>query len=187
VVVDSSKMPFDPVPLGLVPDVSAFVVQLVREPGAVVHSWRRRKPWTPDAPEEMPRDAAWWSALSWTARNVAAELVGVVGAPRLLVRYEDLVVRPRAALEAIIAFAREPLGELPLLDETTARLGPQHTVWGNADRFTSGQVTLRADDEWRWRLSRRDGVTVALLAGPLRRRYGYPLEAPAPAGHGSSS
>ena len=43
VVVDSSRLPFEPVALGLVPDVDVYIAHLVRDPRAVVYSWKRKK------------------------------------------------------------------------------------------------------------------------------------------------
>ena len=98
VLVDASKWPWDPVALGLVPEVRPVVVHLVRDPRAVAHSWRRRKSWGDhdDGATEMPRFSAGYSALSWLARNAATEWTHRKsrGVPWMLVRYEDFVGPP---------------------------------------------------------------------------------------------
>src|SRR5204863_2882855 len=70
VVVDSSRLPIEPVALGLVPGVDVRVAQLVRDPRAVVYSWKRSRVLTDrEHDEEMARFSATFSTTSWVARN----------------------------------------------------------------------------------------------------------------------
>ena len=56
VVVDSSRLPIEPVALGLVPGVDVRVAQVIRDPRAVVYSWKRSKITTDrDTGEYMPK------------------------------------------------------------------------------------------------------------------------------------
>ena len=66
VVVDSSRLPIEPVALGLVPGVDVRVAQVVRDPRAVVYSWKRSKITTDrDTGEYMPKFSASYSTTSW--------------------------------------------------------------------------------------------------------------------------
>lgn len=178
VVVDSSKRPSDGAVLRLVDRVDPYVVHLVRDPRAVVYSWRRRKPELDrDEGGSMPQQGVVRSAVEWTEQNAAAEALRRSAGPRrsMLVRYEDFVDRPRSTVAAIARMVGEGDAALPFDDEVTVRLGPNHTVGGNPGRFTTGTTALRRDDEWRSRIERGDRATTTALTFPLLLRYGYPL------------
>lgn len=164
-VVDSSKWPTDPGMLGLVDGIRPQPVLLVRDPRAVAWSWQRTKAHHDlDQPREMDRYPAWHSGLSWTVRN----LVASVAARRpTVVRYEDFVAEP------IDALAELDVDLSGVLDGRTVTVDDGHTLAGNPTRFGVSTVTIRADDEWRTGLARRDRLVVDALTWPLRRRYGY--------------
>ncbi len=176
VVVDSSKLPIHPTALGLVPDTDVYLVHLVRDPRAVVRSWKRRKEWTDRQDQsEMPRYGVAYSMASWMARNLVAEVVKgrTERGHSMLVRYEDFVARPREALQEIARLVGEEAGRLPFLADRSVRLDPTHTVGGNPARLETGRVEVVADEEWRLGLSRTDLWLATLLGLPLLRRYGY--------------
>jgi hypothetical protein len=119
---------------------------------------------------------SWKSARAWLLRNMGANRVRRhVGPDRsMLLRYEDFVARPRRVLEDILAMVGVR-GELPLADERTLAIGPQHSISGNPIRFTTGTVTLKEDDEWVTAQPPRDRRIVTAICLPLLRRYGYPV------------
>ena len=137
VIVDASKWPWDPVVLGLVPEVRPVAVHLVRDPRAVAHSWRRRKSWGDHehGRDEMPRFGAGYSALSWLARNAATEWTHRKSrdVPWMLVRYEDFAARPRETLNAIAEHAGHP-AEAPFVDEHTAHGAPDARRRGQSEQ-----------------------------------------------------
>ena len=96
----------------------------------------------------------------------------------MLLRYEDFIDDPRAALTGMARLVGEAPTDMPLDGERTARLTVNHTVSGNPSRFTTGAVELRRDDEWITRQERGDRLVSTVLALPLLSRYGY---APRPA------
>ena len=178
VVVDSSKRASDGALLRLLPGVEPYVVQLVRDPRAVIHSWRRHKPELDrDGQSEMPRQGRIRTALEWSESNLAADALRKRAGPgrSMLLRYEDLMQRPRTTVAAIADLVGEGAVELPFDDEHTVRLGENHTVGGNPGRFSSGTTSLRADEEWRSRLDPATKAGTTLLTMPLLRRYGYPV------------
>jgi hypothetical protein len=178
VVVDSSKIPADAALLPLLPGVDPYYVQLVRDPRAVAFSWARVKDHRdPNAPAVMVRHGTLDSGANWTTWNLLAEgLARKVGPGRFLrVRYEDLVAQPRTTVATIARMVGAAEAELPFEDEHTARLGPNHTVSGNPDRFRTGPTTLRSDDEWMRAQAAQDRWITTALALPLMRRYRYPV------------
>jgi hypothetical protein len=64
---------------------------------------------------------------------------------------------------------------LSFLRDHEIELGIGHTVAGNPNRFRSGLVRLRRDDEWVYKMRGRDRALVMLLTLPLLARYGYPV------------
>lgn len=176
VVVDASKWPWDPVVLGLVPDVRPVVVHLVRDPRAVAYSWRRRKSWgdQEESAAEMPRFGAGYSALSWLARNAATEWAhrNRPRVPWMLVRYEDFAARP---LEVVQAIGRHVgnLAPAPFVDECTLRAKPTHGIGGNPSKFSLGDVAITPDEEWRTGMPAVDRWVTTAVSAPLLSRYGY--------------
>jgi hypothetical protein len=90
------------------------------------------------------------------------------GTPWMLVRYEDLVTDPPAALRAIERWLRvDPDRFVPA--DLFERRG--HGVAGNPMQFREGQITF--DDEWRDRFARSPQRIVWAVAGVPARRLGY--------------
>jgi hypothetical protein len=177
VVVDSSKWPADPSMLGLVPGVRPITVQLVRDPRAVAWSWqRRRSQYDLDEVREMDRFGPWHSSASWMARNVVVEAAtSRWRVPRLMLRYEDFVDDPSAAVRRIGEVAQVDLDPVGVIAGRSVRRSVNHTVAGNPARFGKGSIELRPDDEWRTRLPRTQRWVVNTVTAPLLTRYGYPL------------
>lgn len=175
VIVDSSKSPVYGRVLGLVPALDVFVVHLIRDARAVAHSWRRLKP----APNiggqpHMNRRSLTWAARRWMIDNLATELLCQrVPGRYLRLHYEDFVDRPRESIEPILAMLGEGPSEMPDLSGGTVSLSPSHSLKGNPDRFRTGVVDLRLDDEWRRAMRPTERRLVTALTWPLLRRYGY--------------
>lgn len=175
VLVDSSNWPLNPTPLGLVPGIDTIVVQLVRDPRGVAFSWRREKS-LGYGRGDMPRRGVAHSALSWMARNGAAEIVrNRARSQGVLARYEDFVRDPRGVVTSIATAAGAGDVDLTSIRESSLQLPPNHTVAGNPGRFRSGDVALKLDTEWSRAQPPGDRLTVTLLTFPLLLRYGYPL------------
>ena len=95
VVVDSSRLPIEPVALGLVPGVDVRVAQVIRDPRAVVYSWKRSKVTTDrDNVEYMPKFSAAFSTTSWLVRNLVVEVIGRRRAVEV-VQYDEMARRSR--------------------------------------------------------------------------------------------
>lgn len=151
--------------------VDVRVVQVIRDPRAVAHSWRR----TVERPEDGNPMMRWGpirTSVHWTVQNLALDLLAQRGGTVTRVHYEDLVGDPRGTLTALAAWlGLDPA--LDFLDGSTARLSAAHTASGNPMRFTTGPVELASDDSWRAGLPRRHRGLVSGLTWPLMSKYGY--------------
>ncbi len=178
VIVDSTKRPSDAALLRLLPNVDAFYLHLVRDPRAVAYSWRRRKAQLDrNRVVDMEAHGPTSSTVSWLGWNLAAEALRRRhdAGRSLLLRYEDFVARPRPTVQRIVDLVGESPEALPFENDRTVRLGRNHTVSGNPDRFKTGSVKLREDAEWAAKQPRGDRVVTTMLALPLLHRYGYRL------------
>lgn len=175
VIVDTSKRPLDAAVMAGIPGIDTYVLHVVRDARAVVHSWRRAKSFTTaGATHTMGTRGLTSTVRRWTGNAVYAELLRRrIPADRWMhLRYEDFAARPRESVESILDFLGES-GEAPFPDAHTARLHPNHIVAGNPSRFTTGDVTIRPDEAWQLEMSLRDQRLVASLTLPLLLRYGY--------------
>ena len=188
VIVDSSRLPIEPIGLGLVPGVDVRIGHLVRDPRAVSFSWKRKKLLTDrDSGEHMDTFGASFTTVSWVARNFVVELLTRRHTSTLL-QYDELARDPAAVLRSLADLIGEPAGSLDFLSSGTATVVPTHSVGGNPDRMTSGKVVIKPDEEWRAGISKRDRVVTTLIALPLLRRYGFPVwDLSSTPPHGNSS
>lgn len=178
-VVDASKRPQDlAVALEALGDDHVAVVHLVRDPRSVAESWTRPKP-QPDRPDggRMGRNPPVKSALRWMEINLGAEVLH--GAHRDLrwseIRYEDLTADPKATFGRIVDLMGEDPAELPFVGERTVALRTNHTVAGNPDRFTTGEVRIRPSSGPGDRAPAWHRALVSVLTAPVAPRYDYPV------------
>jgi hypothetical protein len=173
-IVDSSKLPSFCYLLGRTSGGRCMLVHLVRDSRAVAFSFmrRKRKPdihWTE---AYMKRFSPLQSAMDWNGLNLAMELIRIGrNVPCRYLRYEDLADDAAGSLSTL-------LPELPPdgwtgLDGDAIPLEPNHTVSGNPLRFTSGELRIRPDTEWRLRMKNGDRSFVTAATLPLLIRYGY--------------
>ena len=179
VIVDTSKFPSYGFVVGMVPSVDLHVIHLVRDPRAVAYSWSRKKLQTdPETPEYIPQDTPVGTSLRWIARNLGTELLWRHSPGRhLMLRYEDFVAEPRKTIRRVLEPVQEEATSLPHVAEHEVKLGANHNIWGNPNRFQTGLVRLRPDDEWVSQMKSYPKTLVALLTLPLLVRYGYPVTA----------
>ncbi len=144
-------------------------MHLVRDPRATAFSWQREK-------EGLRRHPVWSTCILWDEKNLVAEWLGRIGrCEYLMVRYEDFATDPEAELRRIMAFveAKDVLPEVG--SPGVVHLRQDHAVYGNPNRFVSGPVPIRLDNEWKHRFPRADRRRATLLTWPLILRYGYRL------------
>lgn len=175
VVVDTSKRAEDAAVLAAINGVEHYVLHIVRDPRAVVHSWRRSKSFYAGGSQRTMGTRRLPSTVRrWIENCLSTELLLRQLPPDrwLRIRYEDFSENPRAVVGDIIFLLGES-GEAPFEDDHTVRLGANHIVAGNPSRFTTGSVQIKADDEWASRMPRRDQLFVEWATKPLMYRYGY--------------
>ncbi|GLW07293.1 sulfotransferase family protein [Microtetraspora sp. NBRC 13810] len=177
IVIDSSKhasLAFCLVAAGM----EILVVQVVRDPRGVAHSWRKHVV-RPETGTPMTRWGPARTSLHWAAQNLALEFLAARGVRVIRVRYEDLLDSPRRTLARLLI----RLHLAPRLEFVTghqARLGVAHTSSGNPMRFMAGTVDLTLDESWRAAMPRGDRWLVTALTWPLLLRYGYRLRSRPP-------
>jgi Sulfotransferase family len=180
VIVDSSKSPVYARLVADIPGVEVAVVHLVRDPRATAWSFLRKKR-LPDFGDDrlMQRQHPLVSARRWSLWQAATELLWRRPGQRYLrLRYEDFIGDPQPAIRRLAALAGEAPAALPFSGPATVRLTATHSVSGNPNRFGTGEVELRADEEWRRAMRGVDRGMVTALTWPLLLRYRYPLRAP---------
>ncbi len=183
IVVDTSKGVLHALVSAGRPGIEPYLLHLVRDPRAVVHSWRTPKAELGYGHHAVMRTlgsaqaALLWDAINNAAPRVAHDLSGRY----LQLRYEDFVREPEASIASIARLLGEPLTPELVVRDGTANLKVTHSVWGNPMRFETGLVPIRADERWRDEMPRLQQNFVSLLTSPWLRTFGYDLRPP-PAG-----
>ena len=178
VVVDSSKDPPYAFVLRTVSGIDLRLLHLVRDSRGVAHSWSKKvvRPEVVSQVAYMDTYGPADMALRWIDYNVLFHLLGLLGAPRLFLRYETLVSEPVEALTDVLvhagssADARESALSAVMATDSTASL---HTISGNPVRFAQAPLRLQVDDAWKTRMAPSQRRLVFALTWPLLLRYGY--------------
>jgi Sulfotransferase family len=175
VVIDTSKRPHDAAVFAGVPDIDHYVVHVVRDPRAVVHSWRRAKTFTVAGRTRTMKARRMPSSVRrWVANCIGSEMLRrqIPTSRWLEMRYEDFATDPHGAVDQILELLGEN-GQPPFESDDTVLLHTNHMVAGNPSRFTIGSVKIRPDEAWRTKMPVRDQHLVAFATKPLMMRYGY--------------
>jgi hypothetical protein len=176
VIVETSKGPSHALMLRRVHDLDLLVCLLVRDSRGVAYSWTRRK-----RRHEVQGDDAFMdtysmrrTAAEWTSFNAAFTAAPALGIPLQRIKYEDFIAQPDRAVRRLVGFAAGPGIEVPdIFGPGTVRLAADHSMAGNPIRFTSGEVALRADEEWRSAMPAGQRRAMTLITAPWLLRYGY--------------
>ncbi len=178
-LVDASKRPQEAAILAASGQFDHYVVHVVRDPRAVVHSWRRAKA-LPAATGRtaMPTKRSSKTVLRWMENAAGSELLRRnLDAERWLsISYEDFAERPRATVDRILDLIGEP-GPAPFVNDDTVLLGKNHNLSGNPSRFDTGEVRIVPDYRWMQDMPSRDQAAVTAATLPFLIRFGYPLVA----------
>jgi hypothetical protein len=178
-VIDASKWPAQALALSRA-GLDIRVIHLVRDVRGVAHSLSKRdvaRPHAVQATDHMLSHVPVEAAARWVGIQAEAELLRRCGLRVARIRYEDFVARPGQAVSVALAGLGLPPGPSDLAHVGDGRvvLASSHGLSGNPSRFSSGEMTLRADEAWRKRMPQRDRIAVTALGLPLLLRYGWPL------------
>ena len=170
-IVDSSKLPTYCYLLSAAAGTDARLVHLVRDSRAVAFSFlrKKRKPDIHWREAYMKRFSPLQSAMDWNGLNLGMEMLGARRSSVTFARYEDLVLEPAGWLRRRFPAVALP----PSFSEDVIPVESNHTVSGNPLRFTTGELKIRPDTEWRDHMKRRDRRIVTAATFPLLSRYGY--------------
>jgi hypothetical protein len=188
VVVDASKWPGHGLALARSGAVDLRVVHLVRDVRGVAYSWaksgvvRPQADGSPTGAEVMATHGAGGTALRWSAFQLECDLLTAMVPHSTRVRYEDLVRRPRRTVETALGALGldEIAGDVRHIRDDEVDLPASHGLAGNPSRFTTGQVRLRPDDQWREAMPIGARRLVTALASPVLLTHGYALRAARP-------
>lgn len=176
-VVDASKWPPQALALSRA-GLDVRVIHLIRDARGVAYSLSKQgvhRPQAADGAAEMMHRNTVASASGWVARQTELSVIGRCGVREVRMRYDDLVSAPRNAIERALSGLGVPYGEADLghIGADRVKVGASHGIAGNPGRFVSGEITLRSDEAWREKLSRRDRRLVTAITLPLMVRYGW--------------
>jgi hypothetical protein len=182
VIVDSSNLPSHAFLLRMMPAIDLRVIHLVRDSRAVAWSWQKRveKRRSAGPSAYLPQYKAGSSSLRWLLYNGLTQSLRPLQVPYTLVRYEDLVRNPYEVTAGLLRHAglAGDAAEPSYIKAHRVMLKPNHTVEGNPMRFVTGELDLRADQEWHRQMPWRDRRLVTALTLPLLAAYGYPVKGP---------
>jgi hypothetical protein len=177
IIVDSSKHASLAFCLRWCPQLDLRVLHVVRDSRAVAYSWTKdvRRPEARRQDSMMATYSPIRAAMQWNTQNVLFPILGRLGTPTRLLRYERLMAAPVATLREAAMFAGVSAGDADyaFVTDGYARLTAAHTVSGNPVRFRTGALPLRRDEAWRTQLPAAHRMTVAALTLPMLVSLGY--------------
>ena len=175
VIVDSSKAPNYGYVLETIPSIDVYFIHLVRDPRAVAYSlWGRRKvTMDSDGIRYLPRMNPAKTSFQWSGKNfVIGRTLGSNSDHYILVRYEDFAKDPQKSIHEILNLVHEEKSHLPFVSRREVELSTQHTPFGNPNRFRTGRIPSKLDEEWKKkRTLQQTFITIMTLPGLIK--YGY--------------
>jgi hypothetical protein len=176
IIVETSKDPYFAALLARMQGCDVRIVHLVRDSRAVAYSWTRHKHRPSPVGEQrlMPQFRPADTAIRWMVSNTALHTLATRVSSYTRVKYEEFILNPSAALDALSGFAGSSLCLPPTqLQNHSVKLGSHHIFSGNPMRSTTGWLEMSVDDEWQRMLPALQFAEVTALTWPLLRLYGY--------------
>ena len=154
----------------------ALFVHLVRDPRSVAAAIARLDRSTGQATDMVEIGLTVRRSFAAAERNA-----GRLGEDRYLVlRYEDLVAAPQAAMRRVAGLVGIDWADTLLVPTVGGVEATSNSAW--AERRVTGEIEGRRLDLWRDELDERSAELVAGAVGAVGRRLGYDLPRPRRAG-----
>lgn len=164
-IVDSSKNPSRALFLKRYAGLDVHCIHLVRNPAAVAASWKKSKRQNDDV---LPVYAVEKSLNRWMLKNMACELIRLA-MPYKRVCFEEFTRKPMTSLQDIKSWVPSLTGLSDgFQNERVVRLQSFHSLQGNPDRFSSGDVEIRDENQLP-----PPKIKLSFLQKLLASRYGY--------------
>ena len=181
VIVDTSKLPTYGKLLQSAVDAEFRILHLTRDPRAAAHSWANPRAVPDKAERRMQKLGTFKSSALWTYWNRMAEKTWSGDTNYMHLRFEDLVAWPEASLSRVADWCgldKEQIAEgiKYTASGVVVRKGANFGVAGNPNRFSHGEVTLRADDRWHTQMNNKSKVLATLTSLPRLRKCGYDIK-----------
>ncbi|MCI0710617.1 MAG: sulfotransferase [Chloroflexi bacterium] len=176
VILESSKDISTLYLLSQIEEIDLYVIHLVRDSRAVAYSWQRKKlrPEITTQKTYMPTISPGTVAIEWLARNFLVEMARPLVKGYRLIRYEDLVTNPESVIEDIFDMLNETSANLSFITASGIQLDKvSHSVAGNPMRFQQGHIQVKADEEWRDSMQRKQKWFISFVSLLGLIRYGY--------------
>ncbi len=177
IVVDSSKTPVRALMLSKMPWADLHILHLVRDGRAVAWSYYKallRQKVGQRAVTKVQRLLRILRySVEWVIVHLVCELIKRrSGCKRVRIRYEDFVAAPAVCLKTIGEQLGVDLSSTMAVLAEDGSVPVTHCLAGNRARMT-GRLALKADLDWKARMSRIEMVLSGIITGMLARRYGY--------------
>lgn len=177
VILDASKSPYFAVNLlHKSRDFDVAFLHLVRDPRAVVHSWKKNKQREDGGDDKLfPKYSSLRSLVQWRVVNSSCARFDTLAPDNYYrLRYEDFAADWRGALvkAAPDLFEMDEGGMDPAI-QAKAQVAAQHSISGNPSRFNLGEITLKTDTAWQGVQTNKDQWLTSLICGSTMRKYGY--------------
>jgi hypothetical protein len=175
-IVDSSKLLLYALLLSNVKNIELNVVHLVRNSQAVAYSLLRKRirPEITNHSEFMPRYSPYQSSMYWNKVNWLSTLLRKKAAKYFLLRYEDFVAQPREKTKELLSNLEIEAGvDFIKKDNSVSFRKDYHSVSGNPMRFRTGEIQIRADNEWEHKLSVKNKCIVRVLTYIFAKKNNY--------------
>ena len=179
VVIDGSKLATYEYLLRMVPEVDVTTIRLVRDTRAVAYSWLREQKRVGEhgasEPQYMAQRRTLVSGLDWIVQNLSTEKVGSLAGDQVRqLRYEDFVASPANTTREIVNMMGLTFSSDNPNADGEVVFAEEH-VFGNPNRFETGRIAIRSDDQWQRCLSPVSRFIVTSCTAPFLVSYGYPL------------
>lgn len=181
VLIDASKIPTHAFVLTEIPSIRPRMIHLVRDSRACVYSWQRKKQRIdiPGETQYMRRYNHVHTSVDWTVNHTFLRIAARRYASYVAYRYEDIASNPRLVLtEMAEALGMNGTVGIPFVSDDSVSLSPDHSLWGNPNRFERGVITIRPDMEWQGHMSAGQRAQVTMLTLPWLARFGYLAKEP---------